>query len=770
MKRQNCIMRSLVFPIFMGYILPVFPQYTIKGLLQGTEQNALPYASVRLLQTDSTFVSGTVTDSLGYYHLNQISSNDYLLAFSTVGYKPEVIPVTVSNADVTVPTVTLESDNVMLGEIVVKGSSFIQKKDHLLVIPDKQQAKHAFTGYDLLYNLMIPGLTVYRKNKKVTALAGEATLYINGVKADIKEVQSLRPKDIEKVEYYVWPTSGKFAGDAASVNYLVKNYSKGGYITIDGEQAIGYLHGDYNIGAKLSKGNTNCSFFGGYAMAEYDGNRINKHENLYLSDLLVDRTTTNESSSYRNNQQYAQIKLNNSTRKRDLSASVSFVRNDTPDNDRKESLTYQGDESRNSGSFEGTDNESMQAAIKLNGAFYLNGHQQLKVRLNGSYAQNAYSRTYDENNRHSLTHTDEDFYAFDVQLAYLYEVNPGNTFYGRVTHFHDITSMHYKGDHPSWQHLWNGETLFQLDYTHIFHKRMMLMFSPGVSWLNYKLHGEETERRLNLRFNTAFRYAFPSRQWIMAAVAWGNNQPDISYLNTSTQTVDFYQVKRGNPYLDNTQMLTVLMMYQGSFHPLLNIEGKASFVRNWHNIYAYYHVEANQLVHTYASEDGYNAANVELAISSRITDNFRTSLRLKYGYMYVPGHTKLHRHNCSGSLDMNYFFRSFSVNLYAKTQERMLDQTSLAFIQTPASYGLSVRYSGKNWIVEAGTENPFTKHARYKEHADYGVYKYNQVQTSRINQQTGYVKVAYTFDFGRKTSRDKNDVDRSINSAIMKVD
>ena len=49
------------------------------------------------------------------------------------------------------------------------------------------------------------------------------------------------------------------------------------------------------------------------------------------------------------------------------------------------------------------------------------------------------------------------------------------------------------------------------------------------------------------------------------------------------------------------------------------------------------------------------------------------------------------------------------------------------------------------------------------------LYQYNQVQTSRIYQRTGYVKLAYTFDFGRKTSRDKNDVDRSINSAIMKA-
>ena len=29
--------------------------------------------------------------------------------------------------------------------------------------------------------------------------------------------------------------------------------------------------------------------------------------------------------------------------------------------------------------------------------------------------------------------------------------------------------------------------------------------------------------------------------------------------------------------------------------------------------------------------------------------------------------------------------------------------------------------------------------------------------------------MAYTFDFGKKTTRDANDVDRSINSAILKV-
>ena len=72
-------------------------------------------------------------------------------------------------------------------------------------------------------------------------------------------------------------------------------------------------------------------------------------------------------------------------------------------------------------------------------------------------------------------------------------------------------------------------------------------------------------------------------------------------------------------------------------------------------------------------------------------------------------------------------------------------------------------------MTEVGTENLFSKHVRYKEYADYSIYKYNQIQTSRIYQQTAYIKFSYTFDFGKKTDRESNSIDKNINSAIMKV-
>ena len=41
-------------------------------------------------------------------------------------------------------------------------SYLTRKDDHILAIPTKEQRNHAVTGYDLLSNLMVPGVSVDR--------------------------------------------------------------------------------------------------------------------------------------------------------------------------------------------------------------------------------------------------------------------------------------------------------------------------------------------------------------------------------------------------------------------------------------------------------------------------------------------------------------------------------------------------------------------------------------------------------------------------------
>ena len=738
--------------------------------LYGTVENngkPLPYVTVRLLETDSTFVSGVTTDTLGKYVFSNIEKGNYLVAFSSIGYKPAFIQIKMSDKNLEVPLVTLETENVVLGEVVIKGSSFIRKDDHVLVIPDKQQVKHASTGYDLRYNLMIPSIEVNKRTGTVSTFGGEVSLYINGEKADYRDVQSLRPRDIENVEYYDVPT-GKYANDVAAINYIVKKRQSGGYIFADGKQTIGYMAGDYNIGGKVDHGNTSYSFWGGHTMQKYKGSIVDKNETILFPDYTVYRNRETTAGNYRNNQQYMQFKVSNVNKKRNLSAQIALVRNETPSDENYGLLDYSGHYTYSTRSTDSKQEQNLSPSLRLFGNFNIGKNQTLEFTAKGSYTQNDYTRQYTENENNSLSDVKEDLYSFNFSANYNIKLQHQNSFGIDIRHYHNITSSTYAGDYSSWQHLWTGESMFMLNYSQRFGKHFTMILRPGLSWMNYKLHTEDVRRYCSLKTSSRFSYQFNKKQQLALTADAGVNQPDISYMNNVDQTVDFLQIKRGNPFLDDMQVYNISLLYNGVFGKL-NVVGGTGYSIYTHNVSPIYYLEGDKLIGSYRSDGNIYGLGIILNISYHVTDNLRTKLAFKYLNVQTRKNYNINLDSYSAILDINYFLKDFSINLFGKIPTEKIETSTLIVSKSPATYGASVSWSHKGWYIEAGTENPFTRHSRYREHADYGVYQYNQVQTSRIYQRTGYVKLAYTFDFGRKTSRDKNDVDRSINSAIMKV-
>ena len=738
--------------------------------LYGTVENngkPLPYVTVRLLETDSTFVSGVTTDTLGKYVFSNIEKGNYLVALSSIGYKPAFIQIKMSDKNLEVPLVTLETENVVLGEVVIKGSSFIRKDDHVLVIPDKQQVKHASTGYDLLYNLMIPNIEVNKRTGTVSTFGGEVSLYINGEKADYRDVQSLRPHDIENVEYYDVPT-GKYANDVAAINYIVKKRQSGGYIFADGKQTIGYMAGDYNIGGKVAHGNTSYSFWGGHTMQKYKGSIVDKNETILFPDYTVYRNRETTAGNYRNNQQYMQFKVSNVNKKRNLSAQIALVRNETPSDENYGLLDYSGHYTYSTRSTDSKQEQNLSPSLRLFGNFNIGKNQTLEFTAKGSYTQNDYTRQYTENENNSLSDVKEDLYSFNFSANYNIKLQHQNSIGVDIRHYHNITSSTYAGDYSSWQHLWTGESMFMLNYSQRFGKHFTMILRPGLSWMNYKLHTEDVRRYCSLKTSSRFSYQFNKKQQLTLAADAGVNQPDISYMNNVDQTVDFLQIKRGNPFLDDMQLYNISLLYNGVFGKL-NVVGGTGYSIYTHNVSPIYYLEGDKLIGSYRSDGNIYGLGIILNISYHVTDNLRTKLAFKYLNVQTRKNYNINLDSYSAILDINYFLKDFSINLFGKIPTEKIETSTLIVSKSPATYGASVSWSHKGWYIEAGTENPFTRHSRYREHADYGVYQYNQVQTSRIYQRTGYVKLAYTFDFGRKTSRDKNDVDRSINSAIMKA-
>ncbi|MDD4535275.1 MAG: hypothetical protein PHC48_12490, partial [Prevotella sp.] len=152
----------------------------------------------------------------------------------------------------------------LLQGVTVSGQYIQQANDHYNCIPTSKQRKHSHSGYELVRSMMIPGVDVDTDSGKVSTPAGAATLYINGREATFREIQSLRSKDVVRVEYYDMPT-GKYAKDLAVLNYVVKQFKSGGYTQLDALQGLGYKCGDYNLISKYSFGNYNANLWAGYS-------------------------------------------------------------------------------------------------------------------------------------------------------------------------------------------------------------------------------------------------------------------------------------------------------------------------------------------------------------------------------------------------------------------------------------------------------------------------------------------------------------------------
>lgn len=759
-------MKNVLFSLLL-ILLPCagVAQVKVSGKVKGSDDANMAYTTVRLLKSDSTFVMGTVTDTLGHYQFNDVSKNNYLLAFSTIGYKSQITRIAVSDKNINVPLVTLESDNVWLGEVVVKGNSFVRQKDRVLIHPDKQQIKHASTGYDLLNNLMIPGIDVDRHGGKVSTIGGEVSLYINGKKAEYREVKNLRPKDIERVEYFDMP-SGEYSGDVASINYITKEVKTGGYVSLDARQTIGYLNGDYNVAAKLAKGNTSYTFFAGHKMQKYSGIHYDKNEHFNFPDNAVERHYTTDDAQVKNNAQYMELSVLNKNKKRTLQAKASLQRSDEPDNYNHTSMNYTKGYDLSTRSLSSSDNSSLMPRLELYGKFSLPNKQTLTATLNGRYTKNEYARSYSEDEQYSQTDVNEQLYNLSASLIYSIKMKNQNSFTAQMNHFHKVSSTTYQGDYNKWQHLWTGESLLFLNYTQMLGKKFTYMLNLGVSSLQYHLHGEEHVSEFSPRGNLMLNYQLTPKQLLNLGISIGNMTPSLSYINDVDQTIDFLQIKRGNPYLDNTRIYNYSLSYMvqaGQFN--MQFVGQYTLQPNY--IYADYYVENGKLINSYASDMDYHSLLGLASITWRASEKLRFKVDGRWFRTILDGGQSDTYNTLYGNFQMNYYIKDFSLQFKGRTPIRTLTPFSGALDKMPWNYGLALMWNHKNWQAEVGANNFFSNNNRYVYRFNSDCYSYENTQRSKIDQQSAYVKLAYTFDFGKKTSRDKKTIE-AIESGISK--
>lgn len=756
--------------LLLFWCLPSVSQelHYLKGSVTDENNEPLGYATVTLTNLDSVLVKGSVTDSTGHYVLNSIKDGEYILTAKSMGFDPFSTRIELKEKDVIIPGIKLKTSNYFLDGVEIKGNAFIRKDGFALIIPGKQQVKHASTGYELLDNLMIPGIDVNRRTGVVKNFNGTVSMYINGQKADYREVRSLRPRDIEKIEYHDAPT-GMYSNEKAVINYITKDYQTGGYISLDGRQTIGYLNGDYNAAMKLSRGNTIYKFFGGHTISKLKSTEKN-YEILDFKDYYITRDRNGYDAITETNGQYARFDMMNSTQKRTLSGKFTFARNGMPANNLKENIIYGGRYAGIESSSYTLDNQnSWMPNIDFMGNFKIKSNQQLIIYLNGSYSHNDYNRDYRETEFKSVTSAKEDFYKGFTSFLYTIGMKHNNSLTLQFNHLYQNSKLIYTGDYNDRQQLWSAETFFYANYNHRINNKLTLYAHAGFSALQYKLLERNLVSRLGPRLNGRLTIQPKQNQFLQIAIDITSTYPTLDRLNDVEQQIDPIMIKRGNPAMDNSIFYQGNVGYSAQFGRVnLMVAGAYFYMAN--AVAEHYYTEQERLISSFSSDAGFQLANVMAELTWKVTSSFNIKAKGQWIHHGLSRLVSKNRNSWLGGIILDYYLKDWKFNLYANLPCKMVDTSLLRKeIEYKVSYGASIGWSHGGWSAEIGTNNPFTANWPVTTTLDTDVYQFKQTRHADSMQQTGYVKLSYTFDFGKKTDRDKNDTNKMINSAILKA-
>lgn len=196
----------------------------VHGKVVGIDNKAVAFANVILMDADSTFISGDVTDAKGLFTIQTINQRAALLKISAVGYQSQVKPLASSDGDM--GTVVMPLNDIHLKEVTITKRRPVQRLSRGGIITAIKG-----TSLELLGNVMdvieqMPG--VRREDNEITVFGkGSPIIYLNGRKiTDNNELLRLSSKDIESIEVINNP-GAKYGADIKSV-LLIRSVKKHG--------------------------------------------------------------------------------------------------------------------------------------------------------------------------------------------------------------------------------------------------------------------------------------------------------------------------------------------------------------------------------------------------------------------------------------------------------------------------------------------------------------------------------------------------------------
>ncbi len=655
-----------------------------------------------------------------------------------------------------------------LDEVIVEAHYLTRENDHFLAVPTKEQRKHAVSGYDLLRNLMIPGVSVNRNSGNVSTPAGTATIYIDGREADFREVQSLRPKDIAAVEYYDVP-SGKYAKDASAINFILKKPTNGGYTQIDALQGVGSLNDDFNIISKYAIGTKSLNLWAGYSL-ENPKSSVKESEYFNFHDNILQRENSYYNADNKTREDYLQASISNRGNKYIwmLRGGLSW-KNDRNNVNNGSTLSYWLTDAAFS---EGEDleifsqNKSFRPSVYFYGLHTMSDTETLDYVVDAYYSRNDFDRSYDTGKSSFSSLVKESYYYTKVNANYSMTMSHQNRLAFMLYEFLRISDSEYSGSSEYSQNLYSSETILFADYSQRL-GRFFYDINPGLSFLTYRLKGMSSINHITPRLQARMAYMFGKKQQLQFAFALGNTYPRINTINDVEQQIDPIIILKGNPDMDNSILLSPRLSYNLNLKKFGLEAGMMYYYQN-HAIVSDYYIREGNLISTFRDDCRYHKPSADVSLTYKPSNSFNMQISGEWSKQMTRGEVE-HRNlsSFSGSTTLNYYVGDFSFGVWVATPVKDLVDYQIRR-RTYWQYQLSAMWTSGNWAIEANANNLFLTKNEMKDELATQFYSFSRTNQSRRFNQYATLKIVYSLDYGKKTSKSPKYQHIDSESAILK--
>lgn len=243
--------------------------------------NAIPIigATASVISEDSTILSMSVTDTLGYYTLD-LENFPATIRIQSLGYKSKDT-LLAHKPDCLVETVLYE-DTYQLGSITVTPEMMQHFDSHTSFrIPQNELGK--YTNFGQALN-MVPFMMVTSSGNISYKGSSNVVMLLNGVQTTWAEIQSLSKEDVNKVDVYENPPAQyALAGAYSVINIITRKNVSGGNLSLNLKDSFYPIYGNNSFAAFYNYKQSRFSLIVNNNMAHYK--KVQTDESLqYLFD------------------------------------------------------------------------------------------------------------------------------------------------------------------------------------------------------------------------------------------------------------------------------------------------------------------------------------------------------------------------------------------------------------------------------------------------------------------------------------------------------